>query len=814
MWTNPVMWLPIFLIAIERARTRRLIPCLLLATAAYTMSVLTGIGQPFVYTGVLALAYATFVSLFPKKFNENPEDKPEERDYWQRWKPLAVAIGAIALASGVAAFQIMETWRAAKMSVRGVLSYELFSEGSLPLSLAFKGWLQQLFPVGDATPFVLPLTTGLAIISIAFSIRQSHRDPLVFFWLIVAIAAFILILGKYTPIYYAIYKLPFINLFRVPARHSFEWTFALSILGAYGWDAITALSDKRQQMPSAWRERFGIFLGTLSLAASLFVGVMWWKLSGNPLDDNNLSPEIFHYPYLILKAAFTFLIFTSLWWFWRMKIGRWRMGLLASVLILACFVEPFINNSRSHSYFVVPTNRFSTFAPITKFLRQYPPEQNRVYSDISPFGYSQSEKPPMDSVNLTALAGIHHISGYEPLIQERYSRALNNLPWEQVNRGPWLGPNPALFESNSHVLDLLNTTFAIAPSVSNDTLEARIEKDGIKFSTSYLEVDLKPDKPVRLTCEGAEGDTVAFVTSLSNAANIADKSPVARLSIYTSDGRVIERQLLAGIDTSEWAYERADVKPVIQHALAPVFDSYYPGDSDNSWSAHRFLSRINLGERVQIEHVEITKTQTQASLELWKASLYDSTSSRSTLFSIVPSEKWQMVYLKDGVKILRNLHPLPRAWLVSEAIAVDKAEAWAAIRGQGSLTFDPRKTALLELEPHKMPPLSGRPLTNDSYARIVSYEPNRLVIETKSDQTAVLVVSEMHYPGWVAMLDGLKTPIHNTNFLLRGVVVPAGTHRIEMSYRAPGARNGAIVSLFTLILIGGMAVYAKQTSAR
>jgi uncharacterized membrane protein YfhO len=60
----------------------------------------------------------------------------------------------------------------------------------------------------------------------------------------------------------------------------------------------------------------------------------------------------------------------------------------------------------------------------------------------------------------------------------------------------------------------------------------------------------------------------------------------------------------------------------------------------------------------------------------------------------------------------------------------------------------------------------------------------------------------MNYPGWVATLDGARTSIHQTDFLLRGVFVPAGKHNVEMSYKAPGARNGAIIALLTTLLIG------------
>jgi hypothetical protein len=831
MMPNAVMWLPLFLIAIERAQTRRFIPCLLSGAAAYTMSVLTGIGQGFVYVGTLALAYGVFLVLFPKGLNKQSGAETEEQGDWRKWRPLivlsgmavvasaeawtrrrlrplAVAIGGIALASGVAAFQILETMRAASLSVRGALSYEQFSDGSFPLEYAFKGWMQPIYPYGDVTLYVPPFATGLAIVAIWFSLRQSRRNPLVCFWVIVAVISFIMILGKYTPINHIFYGLPFINLFRVPSRHSFEWTFALSILGAFGWDTLSALIARRGETASAWRERYGSAAGIICLAASAVVGFSWWRFSSDTLRETNASPEIFHYPYLAWKAAFTALIFVSAWRLFKMKSGRLQVGLLASVVALACFIEPFITLTRWFPGIVVPTSRFNTVAPTTQFLRQYPPEQNRVYSVISPFDEIQTERPVLDSVNLTALAGLHHVAGYEPLMQERYSRALNDLPWEVVNRAPSLGVAPMLFEPKSHVLDMLNTTFAIVSTKSGDRgTGAKIEKDGVTFSEVNLGVDVKQYKSTSLTCDDEEGDTLALVTSLDNGGDIPDKTIVARLSIHTGDGRVIERQLRAGVDTAERSYERADVKPTVKHTLAPIFDSY-PGDDDGDWYGYRFLSRIPLGERARVERVEIVKEQTTAGLGLWRASLHDSASGRSTPFSAA-IKKWRTVYEKDGVKILQNTRALPRAWLVTNAVAVGKEDAWATIRGQGNRPFDPRRTALLEIEPHKAPALSGRPLSDDSYAQIVTYEPNRIILETKTDQTAVLVVSEMHYPGWRATIDGVKTLIHSTNYLLRGIVVPAGLHRVEMQYRAPGALKGAIISLFTLLLIGALAIYAK-----
>jgi hypothetical protein len=173
-----------------------------------------------------------------------------------------------------------------------------------------------------------------------------------------------------------------------------------------------------------------------------------------------------------------------------------------------------------------------------------------------------------------------------------------------------------------------------------------------------------------------------------------------------------------------------------------------------------------------------------------------------------------MVYDVDDVLVLENKRALPRAWLVGEAQAVDGEEALRLITGQtgnadeSAPAFDPRRTALLEVAPSELPQLAGGELPIDSAANVTLYEPNRLVIHTRSAHPSVLVLSEMFYPGWEATVDGVAARIHLTNYLLRGVVVGAGEHRVEMRYVAPAARNGAIISALGLAAFGALIFYS------
>ena len=62
--TNSMLWLPLVLVAVERARTRPLAACLVGGALAYAPSVLGGYGQGFLYVGIAAVSYALFLSLF------------------------------------------------------------------------------------------------------------------------------------------------------------------------------------------------------------------------------------------------------------------------------------------------------------------------------------------------------------------------------------------------------------------------------------------------------------------------------------------------------------------------------------------------------------------------------------------------------------------------------------------------------------------------------------------------------------------------------------------------------------------------------
>jgi hypothetical protein len=805
--TNSLMWTPLVLLFVDRARERALAHCVLWATLAYSMSVLAGHSQSYVYVGALALAYGLFLSLasvFPRR-----GPRLRETD----WRPLIVASCAVVLSAGVAAFQLFEVRRAARQSIRGALTYESFGEGSFTLREALLSIAAPLYHYIDTSGYVAPLALLLAAISVVLAVRKSLGDTRLWFWMAVALVGFVLMLGAHTPLYRLVYRIPVLNGFRVPSRHTFEWTLAVSILAGYGWDAVADHFAKGRAL-RIQEYRLNLVIGLLLLVAGVIVAGLWYRATSQPPVPNlSIYTGLAELYYWWWKLAFTSLILLLIWRCFRLSASGWRTSLLAAAVMIACFAEPLATVScwwlRRLS---LPESRLQLVSPTTRYLQQFPARENRVYSRVGLFSEEFNSLPRLEAPNLTAIYGLQNLAGMEPLIFERYSQALGNVGPDSVTPLAAPASNYELFDSRSRVLDLLNATHVVSFTNLKPFEDELILREGIGVAAADLNITLPPGASVNLPAFGAGTSDVVLVSSLANSVAVEDGTPVARLRLHASYGQMFEWFLRAGIDTAEWAHERVDVKPIIRHKLAPVFDRR-PGDATGSFTFSRYWTRFPVNPRQQIDSVEITNMTQASTLALWKVTLHDSLMGHSAPLAPNPARlaldngRWQTAFESAGVFVLRNLRALPRAWLVPEAEAVDGQEALRRIRGESSPQFDPRRTALLEVKSGELPELPGGDPTTPSYARITSYEPARLQIETSAPIPTVLVVSEIFYPGWTATIDGRHVEILVADYLLRGIALPAGQHGIEMRYSAPARGNGAIISGLTLCLIAGLSIY-------
>lgn len=145
------------------------------------------------------------------------------------------------------------------------------------------------------------------------------------------------------------------------------------------------------------------------------------------------------------------------------------------------------------------------------------------------------------------------------------------------------------------------------------------------------------------------------------------------------------------------------------------------------------------------------------------------------------------------------------AWFVNNIKVVENADSEITALS----IIDPRVTAVVDkkFENVIMSPIA-KPDT-DATIKQTEYRANCIKYETKASSEQVAVFSEIYYAdGWNAYLDGNKTDYFRANYILRGMRVPAGTHKIEFKFEPELYHTGGKIALTSSILIFVLAGYS------
>lgn len=146
----------------------------------------------------------------------------------------------------------------------------------------------------------------------------------------------------------------------------------------------------------------------------------------------------------------------------------------------------------------------------------------------------------------------------------------------------------------------------------------------------------------------------------------------------------------------------------------------------------------------------------------------------------------------SGIKVFELRHAMPRAWTVHRVIpAASKREIAAMVEKPG---FDFAAAA----------PMTGQipalVQCQDAPPRWLSRSSLTLELEVRMACKGMLVVSETWAPGWRVTIDQRPAEYHEVFGMIRGVVVPEGTHRVRMTYAPKSVYLGACLTLLGLML--------------
>ncbi|MFW6042344.1 MAG: YfhO family protein [Chloroflexota bacterium] len=676
-----------------------------------------------------------------------------------------LALGAV-LALALAAVQLAPTLALTGQSSRqgGLPLGEVLSFSLHPLLLG-----QALLPhVGQSlfTEYVafLPLTAFLLAMVGAWKWR---REPRLLAPLGLTTGGFLLALGRFNPLYLLLAHLPGFNLFRAPARWLLLYALGMSLLAAAGWDVLRRKTQRGDGQADS--------SGTALRAGLLLVAALiTWHVLALPLGQYiPVGPEApLELPspgtalLWVAELALAFVLLFRLNW-WRAPSRRliWPV-VCASVLVLSLFIT-----SRALPY-AQPT------APAAYFdLR--PPQTRLLALNDCELLPEQCQQPPG---RLLSLSNIFFDLGDQAEIEAVYGGWLSERALRDyvvaTKQKEIIAPNLPLAEGlasvdgfDGGILPLRNYALLVQLLLPGDieASDGRLREYLTDvpparwldlFNTRYVITDKVRDVwrrdvffDMTHTAEIAPGESaqIGHVPAFEATALwlVADGAP-GTVVLETSGGERLE--------------------------LAPE-----PLESE--------LWQVELSQPAVVQSMRLV-----AGGERWRVQGLALVDRRDGSFHSLAPGAYRLLYSGD-VKIYENLDVLPRAFLVHRwQWQPDVVTSVAAMSAPG---FDPGREAVLVG--------SGEGVGVDqtgsaSEATITRYEAERVEIAVESEADGLLVLTDAHYPGWRATVDGEEAAIQQVDGLFRGVFVPAGSHRVTFTFTSRPFEVGRVLSVLALAL--------------
>jgi len=141
-----------------------------------------------------------------------------------------------------------------------------------------------------------------------------------------------------------------------------------------------------------------------------------------------------------------------------------------------------------------------------------------------------------------------------------------------------------------------------------------------------------------------------------------------------------------------------------------------------------------------------------------------------------------IIYNPDAMPLI-NPNAFGNAWFVTKALIAENADEEIEKLAKADL----RNEMIVGSEFESKVADFKAVIDSNSSIKLSEYLPNKLVYKTFSATGQLAVFSEIYYPeGWEVTIDGKRAEYFKANFLLRALIIPAGNHEIEFTFR-PGS---------------------------
>lgn len=143
-------------------------------------------------------------------------------------------------------------------------------------------------------------------------------------------------------------------------------------------------------------------------------------------------------------------------------------------------------------------------------------------------------------------------------------------------------------------------------------------------------------------------------------------------------------------------------------------------------------------------------------------------------FQEINNPRYKLVMSEGKTKLYEDLEVLPRVFFVENVIPIKGKQEQI----DNLFSLNESDTAVIESDVDDM-------ASNFKTGQVIisNYSDNLVELQTSTSEEGFLVLLDAYYPLWNASVDGKNTVIYKTNHAFRGVLVPAGKHKVIFEMR-------------------------------
>jgi hypothetical protein len=420
-------WLPLHFMGIEAFLRNKRLKYVLLSAVPLALQLCAGHPQ-YLFYSMIAVSLYFVIGLWLRA-------KPREMPYFITGFFLFIVSG-----TALSAVQLLPALELTRYSVREALTYEWISTFSLPPENVITAFFPSFFGDFLVVPYwgknnlwESSLYLGVVPLVLAGFALFCHRSRTVKTLFFIAVASFILAVGKHTPLLWLLYHyVPGFNLFRGVSKFIFVYAFGLAVVAGYGLDAISEWA--RARTVKSTRLSYGLLAAAASfvlLAVAVhYSGDVWrqwieaYIRSGPPdtplpalTSDFFRSTTEIMMQTILRTSGIAALLGVVLLVF--VKAKKLSANLFTGSLIFLTALDLW---TFGHRYLV-------TFDPAK--LKMDPELKAFLEKDVNP---SRWTIPKLPDVNMGMIERLENIGGYDAIVLKNYSELVNFALGSPVNQ--------------------------------------------------------------------------------------------------------------------------------------------------------------------------------------------------------------------------------------------------------------------------------------------------------------------------------------------------------------------------------------------